>query len=296
MNGLKNEGKKEVKENVIASKNVSKMKSFKISKRDLQPEGIKPQIDSSVSKIHPNKSKPQKPNSIQMSLLNRRKLINDAALKIQKWFRHKYVGIIARKNFLAKKRAVVKIQKLCRSYLARKEESKIKAVITLQSKWRSFVFRRRFLRTKKAAESIQKVFRKNREGMVFRRAFLRKRKAALTIQSRWRMRMSELNGPCFQLLAPDEHYIDPGTGELQLINDYIINPETGILEKSQVNLEVYVNRLNRFLDFQALRKMALKSWKNTKIRTDLGMQFRNDFSDNTHTEVEKNSIESETVG
>ncbi|KAM7102077.1 unconventional myosin-IXa isoform 7-T10 [Ciconia maguari] len=99
---------------------------------------------------------------------------------LQRWFR----SMLCRRQFLSSRRAAVIIQRFWRSYQSQKQgepspDSLVlsKAAIVLQTHWRGFVERRRFLQMQFAAHLIQSCWREYAK---------RRHDAATSIQAAWR--------------------------------------------------------------------------------------------------------------
>ncbi|XP_054025254.1 unconventional myosin-IXa [Dryobates pubescens] len=99
---------------------------------------------------------------------------------LQRWFR----SLLCRRQFLSLRQATVTIQRFWRSYRSRKQGEPPpdplvlgRAAIVLQSHWRGFLERRRFLQMQLAAHLIQSCWREQRR---------RRHAAATTIQAAWR--------------------------------------------------------------------------------------------------------------
>nr|XP_014124824.1 unconventional myosin-IXa isoform X1 [Zonotrichia albicollis] len=99
---------------------------------------------------------------------------------LQRWFR----SLLCRRQFLSLRHAAISIQRFWRSYQSRKEGKPSpepvvlsKAAVILQSHWRGFVERRRFLQMQFAAHLIQSCWREHAR---------RRHAAATSIQAAWR--------------------------------------------------------------------------------------------------------------
>ncbi|XP_032556233.1 unconventional myosin-IXa isoform X5 [Chiroxiphia lanceolata] len=99
---------------------------------------------------------------------------------LQRWFR----SLICRRQFLSLRSATITIQRFWRSYQNRKQGEPSpdpllldKAAVVLQTHWRGFVERRRFLQMQFAAHLIQNCWREHRQ---------RQHTAATSIQAAWR--------------------------------------------------------------------------------------------------------------
>ncbi|XP_075361678.1 unconventional myosin-IXa isoform X2 [Mycteria americana] len=99
---------------------------------------------------------------------------------LQRWFR----SMLCRRQFLSSRRAAVIIQRFWRSYQSQKQGEPSpdplvlsKAAIVLQTHWRGFVERRRFLQMQFAAHLIQSCWREYAK---------RRHDAATSIQAAWR--------------------------------------------------------------------------------------------------------------
>ncbi|XP_051652320.1 unconventional myosin-IXa isoform X5 [Manacus candei] len=99
---------------------------------------------------------------------------------LQRWFR----SLICRRQFLSLRNATITIQRFWRSYQSRKQGEPSpdpllldKAAVVLQTHWRGFVERRRFLQMQFAAHLIQSCWREHRR---------RRHTAATSIQAAWR--------------------------------------------------------------------------------------------------------------
>ncbi|NXH58967.1 MYO9A protein, partial [Rhabdornis inornatus] len=99
---------------------------------------------------------------------------------LQRWFR----SLLCRRQFLSLRHAAISIQRFWRSYQSRKKGKPSpdplvlsKAAVILQTRWRGFVERRRFLQMQFAAHLVQSCWREH----------IRRRHAAATsIQAAWR--------------------------------------------------------------------------------------------------------------
>ncbi|XP_064013261.1 unconventional myosin-IXa isoform X2 [Pogoniulus pusillus] len=105
---------------------------------------------------------------------------------LQRWFR----SLLCRRQFLSLRQATVTIQRFWRSYQSRKQgEPPLdplilgKAAVVLQSHWRGFVERRRFLQLQLAAHLIQSCWRDYSK---------RRHTAATSIQAAWRGHRAKL--------------------------------------------------------------------------------------------------------
>ncbi|XP_039579289.1 unconventional myosin-IXa isoform X2 [Passer montanus] len=99
---------------------------------------------------------------------------------LQRWFR----SLLCRKQFLSLRHAAISIQRFWRSYQSRKKGKPSpdplvlnKAAVILQTHWRGFVERRRFLQMQFAAHLIQSCWREHAR---------RRHAAATSIQAAWR--------------------------------------------------------------------------------------------------------------
>ncbi|XP_068000435.1 LOW QUALITY PROTEIN: unconventional myosin-IXa [Melanerpes formicivorus] len=99
---------------------------------------------------------------------------------LQRWFR----SLLCRRQFLSLRQATVTIQRFWRTYRSRKQGEPSpdplvlgRAAVVLQSHWRGFLERRRFLQMQLAAHLIQSCWREQRR---------RRHTAATTIQAAWR--------------------------------------------------------------------------------------------------------------
>uniref|UniRef100_A0A8U7NGE5 Myosin IXA n=1 Tax=Corvus moneduloides TaxID=1196302 RepID=A0A8U7NGE5_CORMO len=99
---------------------------------------------------------------------------------LQRWFR----SLLCRRQFLSLRHAAISIQRFWRSYQSRKKGKPSpdplvlsKAAVVLQTHWRGFVERRRFLQMQFAAHLIQSCWREHAR---------RRHAAATSIQAAWR--------------------------------------------------------------------------------------------------------------